>query len=77
MTIIPAKEAYFKDKLSSCNNKNVYQIIGTLLNENVQHLPFLDFASKKEVKVARELLGALETTVSEWIQLTTVTFNFV
>ena len=34
---ISAKEAYFKDKLSSCNSKDVYQIIGTLLNKNVQH----------------------------------------
>ena len=25
--------------------------------------------TNKEVKVARELLGVLETTVSEWIQL--------
>ena len=41
---ISAKEAYFKDKLSSCNSKDVYGIIGTLLNKNVQHLPFYDSA---------------------------------
>ena len=34
---ISAKEAYFKDKLSSCNSKDVYRIIGTFLNKNVQH----------------------------------------
>ena len=40
---ISAEEAYFKDKLSSCNSKDVYRIIGTLLNKN-QHLPFYDSA---------------------------------
>ena len=41
---ISAKEAYLKDSLSSCNSKDVYRIIGTLLNKNVQHLPFYDSA---------------------------------
>ena len=57
---ISAKEAYFKDKLSSCNSKHAYRIIGTLLNENVQHLPFYDSAcnlSKKKKSV----------TGQEWI----------
>ena len=49
---ITAKEAFFKDKLSSCNSKDVYQIINSLLNKNVHHLPFYDSACTLSNKFA-------------------------
>ena len=49
---ITAKEAFFKDKISSCNSKDVYQIINSLLNRNVHHLPFYDSACTLSNKFA-------------------------
>ena len=40
-----AKENYFKEKLASCSDKDVYRIINSLLNKNMQHLPFYDSAA--------------------------------
>ena len=41
---LPKKE-YFKDKLASCSNKDVYHIINSLLNKKMHHLPFYDSAA--------------------------------
>lgn len=43
--IMSAKQAFFKDKLSSCSTKDVYRTINSLLNKNVQHLPYYDSAA--------------------------------
>jgi hypothetical protein len=44
--ILSAKQAFFKDKLSSCTTKDVYRTINTLLNKNIQHLPYYDSAKE-------------------------------
>ena len=44
--ILSAKQAFFKDKLSSCTSKDVYRTINTLLNKNIQHLPYYDSAKE-------------------------------
>ena len=41
-----AKQAFFKDKLSTCSAKDVYRTINSLLNKNVQHLPYYDSAAE-------------------------------
>ena len=41
-----AKQAFFKDKLSTCSAKDVYRTINSLLNKNVQHLPYYDSATE-------------------------------
>ena len=41
-----AKQAFFKDKLSTCSAKDVYRTINSLLNKNVQHLPYYDSATQ-------------------------------
>ena len=43
--ILSAKQAFFKDKLSSCTTKDVYRTINTL-NKNIQHLPYYDSAKE-------------------------------
>ena len=42
-----AKQAFFKDKPSTCSAKDVYRTINSLLNKNVQHLPY--YASDTEL----------------------------
>ncbi|XP_072022765.1 uncharacterized protein [Amphiura filiformis] len=40
-----AKQAFFKDKLSTCSTKDVYRTINSLLNKHVQQLPYYDSAA--------------------------------
>ena len=53
---IKAKETYFKEKLSTCNTRDVYRIINSLLNKNVHHLPFYESACDLSNKFANYFL---------------------
>ena len=56
MILLSRSKKHFKEKLSTCNTRDVYRIINSLLNKNVHHLPFYESACNLSNKFANYFL---------------------
>ena len=55
-----AKRDYFKDKLSSCSDKDIYRTIDSLLNKQKSDLPFYDSPSLLSTQFSKYFVDKIQ-----------------